>query len=288
MRDRRHTPGHADIFADVEAHMASGRFIRAASTNPVDIREFALEGVDLGGCRSVLDVGCSYGFFTRGLAGRLPAEAKVTGLDLWEGCEPFFLAACRESGFAGTFFRTDPHQASPCAGLPDNGFDFVLCTYALYFFPDAVADLARVLRPGGQCVIVTHCVPHMEELVATVKEALARAGGQPVPCLPLEELFTAFSDENGPKLLAPHFTVTLQKRYENAIRVDMGNLDALIDYLCFKRPKFIPRDVVPGEGFLRSTVAGLLREKIRAAGALFISKNDMVFVCRRPDGREEG
>ena len=89
--------GPAAIFGDIQAHMESGRFIRDNSLNKQDIRDFTFNDVDLGHCRDILDLGCAYGFFTRGLAGRLHPEAVLNGVDLCRECEEYYILSCRES-----------------------------------------------------------------------------------------------------------------------------------------------------------------------------------------------
>ena len=270
---------HADIFVDIPAHIASGRFIQDVSTNKHDIRDFTFSDVDLRGCKNILDLGCSYGFFTRGLAGRLHPDAHVTGVELWPRCEEYFLAACGDSGFSGQFVVSDKVF---CKRFADKSFDLVLCSYALYFFPEAIADIARVLRSDGLFVTVTHTVPHMQELVGIFKKLLVKHKGIPVQILPLEKLFAAFSNANGQKMLLPWFQEVREKEYANALRIDEASLPSLINYLCFKRPKFIPGEYKLDEQFIRSDVADNVRELLTRQGALMISKDDTVYICQYP------
>jgi len=270
---------HADIFVDIKAHIASGRFIRDNSSNTHDIRDFTFDSADLGNCRDLLDLGCAYGFFTRGLAGRVHPDANVVGLDLWEGCEDHFVKACRESGFTGEFYLSDEIF---CKRFPDDSFDFVLCSYTLYFFPEAIPDIARVLRPGGLFITVTHTVPHMQELVDLIKKLLGKHLGRPVRTLPLEKLFDAFSDVNGHQMLSPWFHKIMEKEYSNTLQVNTAALPNLINYLCFKRPKFIPRDLELDDQFIREDVADYLHDLLTRQEFFTISKNDTVFICQHP------
>lgn len=269
----------ADIFVDIEAHIESGRFIRDTSTNKHDIRDFTFGDVDLRGCRDVLDLGCSYGYFTRGLNGRLHPEAHVIGMDLWPGCEKYFLDACGESGFSGQFLLSDKVF---CKRFPEACFDFVLCSYALYFFPEAISDIARILRPGGYFIAVTHCVPHMRELVDIIKRLLEKRVVPPPGSLPLEKLFDAFSDANGYRMLSPWFREIREKKYTNSLRINAAALPRLINYLCFKKPKFIPGEYELDDRFIEADVADHLGELLSHREFLAVSKDDAVFVCRGP------
>jgi len=269
----------ADIFVDIRAHIESGRFIQDNSSNKHDIRDFTFNDVDLSNCKDILDLGCSYGFFTRGLAGRLHPDALVSGVDLWQGCEEHFINACRESGFTGEFCLSDEVF---CKRFPDESFDLVLCSYTLYFFPEAVPDIARVLRPNGFFITVTHTAPHMQELVDIVKKLLEKHVGHPVQSLPLEKQFEAFSDANGFQVLSPWFREIREKKYANSLLINDASLPGLLNYLCFKRPLFFPEDCALDAQFIRSVVADYFRELLTRQEFLTIFKDDTVYICQNP------
>jgi ubiquinone/menaquinone biosynthesis C-methylase UbiE len=99
---------------------------------------------DLRGKR-VLDVGCGKGRFARVLAERFP-ESAIVAFDLAEA-----------------MLRHVPAGIRPCAGsmtaLPFQGesFDFAYATESLEHAVDietAVAELCRVVKPGGRIVII--------------------------------------------------------------------------------------------------------------------------------------
>lgn len=84
-----------------------------------------------------------------------PPGVEITGIDL----SPQMLAIARKRaadlGIAADLREGDAH-ALP---FPDESFDTVLCTYSLCNIPDvdrAVAEMRRVLRPGGRLVLVDH------------------------------------------------------------------------------------------------------------------------------------
>lgn len=94
---------------------------------------------------SLLDVGCGGGYLAEAFA-RL--SCRVTGIDLSEGSVRAADAHARSSGMEIGY------QAGAGTALPfaDESFDAVACCDVLEHIPDwkqAVAEIARVLKPGG-------------------------------------------------------------------------------------------------------------------------------------------
>ena len=92
---------------------------------------------------AVLDAGCGTGALSEALAAR-DAAARMTGVDLSEA----FIATAR-ARVPGAAFRAGDVTRLPDA---DATFDAALSLLVLQFVPDraaAVAELARVTRPGG-------------------------------------------------------------------------------------------------------------------------------------------
>lgn len=84
-----------------------------------------------------------------------PASVSVTGIDLSEGMLDLARARASESG------RTMRLQTGNAHDLPfdDAAFDTVVCTFGLCAIPDvdaAVGEMSRVLRPGGELILVDH------------------------------------------------------------------------------------------------------------------------------------
>ncbi|NBH09350.1 methyltransferase domain-containing protein [Amycolatopsis sp. SID8362] len=86
---------------------------------------------------------------------RYPPGVTLTGLDLSEGM--LAVARTREPARPVTLRQGDA-QALP---FDDASFDTVVCTFGLCAIPDpaaAVAEMARVLRPGGRLILADHVV----------------------------------------------------------------------------------------------------------------------------------
>jgi SAM-dependent methyltransferase len=98
-----------------------------------------------------LDLGCGEGRLSRLLAGR---GHRVVGVD----------AAPTMVRYAATHAQAAPAVGGDAAALPfrDETFDLVvayMCLHDIDAMPDAVAEAARVLRPGGHlCVAIPHPV----------------------------------------------------------------------------------------------------------------------------------
>lgn len=84
-----------------------------------------------------------------------PLDSRVTGIDL--SPEMLELARRRISRSGHDVdLRTGDAQDLP---FDDASFDVVVCTYSLCNIPDpaaAIAEMRRVLRPGGRLVLVDH------------------------------------------------------------------------------------------------------------------------------------
>lgn len=119
-----------------------------------------------------------------------PPEVRVTGIDV----SPAMLAVARERaerlGLDVTLREADA-QALP---FLDASFDTVVCTLGLCSIPDdrmAIAEMRRVLRPGGRLLLLDHVgsswwpiwlVQRLVEVV-TVRVAEERQTRRPLPLL---------------------------------------------------------------------------------------------------------
>lgn len=267
-----------DTFADIDTHRRIGDLIRRVSTNRGDVRQIALEGLDLRCCRRILDLGCAFGAFTAALKGRVPQGATATGLDLIAAYEASYLQSCRQAGIGGTF------SAAGTAGLaafPDASFDLILCSYALYFFPGAIPELARLLHNDGTLVAITHFRGNARELLAAIKSVWAGKSGKSVERLPMEVIIDRFAAENGADLLKPWFTDIAIRDYPNQLVFSPGDIDSLREYLRFKGPFFFAGTGLEAGDLLTGTIS-TIRKEAEDWGSFTVTKDDRIFICRHP------
>lgn len=144
---------------------------------------------------SVLDVACGTGIVARTIASHLGRDGTVVAVD----ASPDMLEVGRSlppPEGAGIDWRH-----GDASSLPDGPFDLVTCQQGLQFFPDrsaAVAEMRRVLSPGGRVAINVFDGLERQGLYGSLFRATARHLGKPV-----EAVATPFSlgDENQLRVL---------------------------------------------------------------------------------------
>ncbi|HEU4952175.1 MAG TPA: class I SAM-dependent methyltransferase [Holophagaceae bacterium] len=152
-------------------------------------RERLLDLAALRGSDQVLDVGCGRGLMLVGAARRL-STGRATGLDLWSqedlsGNRPEATLenAAREGVADRVEVRTGDMREMPFA---DACFDAVVSNVAIHNIYDregrrkAMAEIARVLRPGGRLVIhdIRHVAEYAEDLSGLGLARIQRRGSK--------------------------------------------------------------------------------------------------------------
>ena len=82
----------------------------------------------------------------------------------------------------GACRRRRPRHGRQALDFPDAAFDAALSVFGVILFPDAargLAEMRRVVRPGGRVAVVTWTQPHRYELAANLREAILAVGPEP-------------------------------------------------------------------------------------------------------------
>jgi ubiquinone/menaquinone biosynthesis C-methylase UbiE len=273
----------AEVFVDVEAHRFTADIVRRHSSNRADVREVALDGLNLTQCKDILELGCGFGFFTEALKGRVRADAVITGVDIVPGYESSYLKVCETAGIKGCFTSTG---VSVVKDYRDRSFDLVICSYCLYFFPEIVPEIARVLRKGGLLVTTVHNKENMSELMNFAKDVFVRGGiANNEIKLPIESFIRSFSSENGYGILSNWFEDIHKTHYGNTLVFKPGDIYSLIEYFRFKWPFFLTTVTDDVEAVFDLFEMQLQQYFTRDRTDFIITKDDTIFVCSKPFNR---
>ncbi|MEV4421015.1 class I SAM-dependent methyltransferase [Patulibacter sp. NPDC049589] len=146
----------------ITSFFVSAGLFRTGSTKKIQAADRMLNGLELRGDEDALDLGCGTGLLCAGLAVRLP-KGKVTGVDAWVQSQltPNGRTVAKRTlslaGVKGVTLRTGSIRELP---VQDAGFDLVVSRDCLALLPsdaargEAVAELARALRPGGRVALL--------------------------------------------------------------------------------------------------------------------------------------
>jgi len=160
------TSGNAEQYADSRKLAARGRLNREytiAETGwfPWVARQLPLKAGD-----KVLDIGCGPGWFWASVVKDVPENLDLTLADQSSGMVEEAVERCRTLPFGSVAGR----QADAAALPFENGsFDAVIAMHMLYHVADqpaAIAEMFRVLKPGGTLAVTTNGAGNMRELYA--------------------------------------------------------------------------------------------------------------------------
>ncbi|MGH3306765.1 MAG: class I SAM-dependent methyltransferase, partial [Nocardioides sp.] len=165
-----------------EDHLETRRAVWQPAADGRDPTQIALAVCRASGPRDILEIGCGTGAFAERLATEHP-DATLVATDQSQR----FVELTAARGVVA--------QVADATDLPfaDASYDLVVAMWMLYHVPDldrALAQVRRVLRPGGRFLAVTNGDEHVADLR---REA---GGGPPV---------TQFSTQNGEEALRRHF-----------------------------------------------------------------------------------
>ena len=175
-------PAHVRSQYLTEDHLETRRSVWHPTADGRDPTTEALDAIVAEQPLRVLEVGPGTGAFAARIAAALPG-VRLTAIDQ----SARFVELSRARGVDA---REGDAQDLP---FGDESFDVVAALWMLYHVPDvdrAIAEIRRVLRPGGLFVAVTNGDDHLADL-------RREAGGKPE--------VTGFSTQNGEDQLRAHF-----------------------------------------------------------------------------------
>jgi SAM-dependent methyltransferase len=153
----------------------------------------------------VLEVGCGWGELAEWITRETGAEVVATDLS------PHMVRLARNRGVAASVADI---QVLP---FEDGTFDVVVAAWMLYHVPDldrGLAEIARVLRPGGRLVAATNSIFHLHEL-----RELVGSGRSSI----------TFSRESGEDLLGRHFVAVRREDIDG--RLEFADRSEVEEYV---------------------------------------------------------
>jgi SAM-dependent methyltransferase len=213
----------------------------------------------------ILEVGCGPAHLWNRNLDRLPPGWQITLTDFSPGMidEAHQAIAGHEGQFG---FQVADVQYLP---FGDAAFDAAVANFMLYHVSDrprALAELARVLRPGGRLFACTNGANNMLD----VKVLMDRFHPDRTNALSSDR----FNLQNGGEQLAPFFADVAIVPYEDALVVTEAQ--PLIDYIKSMGPNYRPQ----GEAMERFT--RYVEEEIARHGAIHIRKETGLFTAVKP------
>jgi SAM-dependent methyltransferase len=248
--------------SNLNARSAIYRFGEGGGFGPGQVFDLMLGAIPADA--DVLEVGCGPGWLWRGNLARVPRSWRVLLTDLTPGMTGEAIAALGGDGR----FRACPIDVQNL-DLPDAAFDAVIANWMLYHVEDrprALAEIRRVLKPGGMLFAATNGDRHVSEIDALVNAYLGAAS-------PVKDGL-AFSLENGAAQLGPFFaSVTVE---EGRATLRITETEAVVGYvLSFNAAK----QAIVGDRLdeLRRRV----QHEIRSAGAFVVQTHTGLFIARK-------
>lgn len=245
------------------------------STNTLGLHPWLLSQMDLPIDADVLDLGCGVGSFWVTNRDRIPPGWRIALTDVSPGMVRE--AHRRLSAYPNAFtFATASAGDIP---YPDAKFDAVCAHFMLYHVddrPQAIREIARVLRPGGQFHAATNGARHMQEarrlaMRAELMTSADVAAGDAV----------AFSLENGAAQLQREFPGIELRRYRDSLIVTAE--EPLLAYILSSaqiQQTLSSLEAADQEHRLK-TLRALFHEHLAAEGQINVTKDAGLFIARR-------
>jgi SAM-dependent methyltransferase len=204
------TTGNAEQYRDSRKLAARGRLnseytIAETGWFPWVARQLPLTSGD-----RVLDIGCGPGWFWAAVANELPEKLDLTLSDFSPGMVQEAVERCQPLPFASVTGRQADASALP---FEDGTFDAVIAMHMLYHVPDpsrGIAEMYRVLKPGGFLAVTTNGARNMRGLYA-----LTTVFGSP----PFDPAGAAFGYDTAEHIMQAQFGTVAMTEHPARLRV---------------------------------------------------------------------
>jgi ubiquinone/menaquinone biosynthesis C-methylase UbiE len=246
---------------------------RRYSVPTVDLPTWALDRHPWRGDETVLDLGTGTGQYLAPLRKRIP-DGRIIAGDL----APGMLHSLAARGVPGDAMLLNADaEALP---LADGSCEAVLASYVMFFVPDiprAVAEINRVLRPGGVLLAATMAAVYMAELQTALNRALNKLGASHETSMGM--MSHRFNLSNGLAYLEPRFHVTVHQHVSALV---FPAAEPVLAYMTSLRSE-LDEDLPPGRTWEEWMAA--LREVVDAEiamhGEFRVSKKAGVLVATK-------
>ena len=187
----------------------------------IDFARWTLAAVDWAGDEVILDIGAGRG---RHYACLMREQPAIT----------YFALDLSPNLLRGHPCAADHLTLGDAMRLPysDDCFDIVMANHVLYHLADIEAGLAeikRVLKPGGRVLAATDSLQSLPELQVLIRRAIVllseNGSGVNPPVSPCE----AFALENGTRMLARHFYAVV--RHDLPCHLIFDEVEPALEYL---------------------------------------------------------
>ena len=238
---------------------------RRFSTNPQSIWDFAANLYKFGEAEQILEVGCGTGEFWAEQRAALPSSCSVKVTDFSVGM--LEKAKKRLGDHAPFRFEVADVEALPYGSAL---FNRVLAHFMLYHPASpskALAEIRRVLKPGGKACMITTGMRHMRRIddLGKALDAKWRDG--------IQSMSAPFCEENAEELIKPHFSHV--EKYVHPSDLKVTDARVVVDYM----NSYYVGDSVPMPADFFAEIETRIKAEIEAKGHFFIEKRVVFYIA---------
>ncbi|MEY8354674.1 methyltransferase domain-containing protein [Lachnospiraceae bacterium 54-53] len=217
--------------------------------------------------KRILELGCGNGELWRANKEKIPQDADICLSDVSKG----MVRDAEES------LKTVPgnfaFEVFDCRQIPkpEESFDMAAANHVLFYLTNldaALAEVGRVLKPGGIFCCSTYGAEHMKEISQLVKEFDSRIALSEV------NLYDVFGLENGEEMLEYHFKSVEKRVFKDYLEV--SDAGALMEYIlsCHGNQQEYLSDRY-------DEFRAFLEKKMEKKGFIHITKQAGAFICKK-------